>query len=108
MGTSARSASEDARRDERRGAAGPGIRMPTEERHALAVRQSLRWAERAASEGDYERALGWLRMVEQVGRPLDPRWRRRREQWRTARARQLVHPDRALRRADASADGPPA
>lgn len=105
MRASARSATEDARRDGRHGTAGPGIRMPMEERHALAVRQSLRWAERAASEGDYERALGWLRMVEQVGRPLEPQWRRRRAQWRAARTKQLVQPERALQRVGASADG---
>jgi len=79
-----------------------------DERHALAVRQSLRWAERAASEGDYERALGWLRMVEQVDGPLEAAWRERREQWRMACAVQLAQPDRRVRRAGASADGPAA
>src|SRR6185312_8579200 len=99
MGASARSASEDARRDGRHGAAGPGIRIPFDERHALAVRQSLRWAERAASEGDYERALGWLRMVEQVDGALDPEWRQRRAQWRTDRTAQLAQGTLARRRA---------
>ena len=38
----------------------PAARIPAAERHALAVRQSLRWAERAARERDYERAShGW-------------------------------------------------
>lgn len=90
MGTSAHAASGIGRDEPRKGTNGPGIRIPVDERHALAVRQSLRWAERAAQEGDYERALGWLRMVEQIDGALEDGWRRRREEWRAAWTAQRV------------------
>jgi hypothetical protein len=77
------------RQEERRRPAAPAGRLPTEERHALAVRQSLRWAERAAREGDYERALGWLQMVEYIEGRLGEEWRRTREDWRAAWAEQV-------------------
>lgn len=48
---------------EARGRPVPAGRIPAEERRALAIRQSLRWAERAAREGDDERARSWLAMV---------------------------------------------
>jgi len=108
MGPRARSANGDLRRDERNGTTGPGISIPLDERHALAVRQSLRWAERAASEGDYERALGWLRMVEQVDGRLDAAWRERRKQWSAAWTAQFVQRNGVRRRTGASADEPPA
>jgi hypothetical protein len=69
----------------------PGGQMPPAERHELAIRQSLRWAERAAREGDYERALGWLTMVERVEGRLPDEWRRTREVWRAAWATQRAH-----------------
>lgn len=93
MGTSAHAATGTGR-EHGKGTTGPGGRIPDDERHALAVRQSLRWAERAAREGDYERALGWLRMVEQVDGRLDGAWRRRREEWRAAWTAQLVQGSR--------------
>jgi hypothetical protein len=74
-------------RHERRRAA-PAARIPARERDALAVRQSLRWAERAAREGDYERALSWLTMVERVDGRLPEQWRRSREVWIAAWSRQ--------------------
>ncbi|HEX4805711.1 MAG TPA: hypothetical protein VFU94_07400 [Conexibacter sp.] len=93
METWSRSADGSMRAEEHRSAAGPGGRIADGERHALAVRQSLRWAERAAREGDYERALGWLRMVEQVDGALDAEWRARRETWLAAwRARTTQRP----------------
>jgi hypothetical protein len=67
---------------------GPGARIPAEERHALAIRQSLRWAERAAREGDYERALSWLGTVERAEGALPDEWRRQREIWLAAWATQ--------------------
>lgn len=59
----------------------PAARIPPADRHALAVRQSLRWAERAAREGDYERALSWLTVVERVDGSLSDEWRCRRDVW---------------------------
>lgn len=69
---------------------GPGARIPAAERHALAVRQSLRWAERAAREGDYERALSWLAVVERVDGKLAQEWQLHREVWRAAWAAQVA------------------
>lgn len=61
--------------------AAPAARIPAGERRALAVRQSLRWAERAAREGDYERALSWLSTIEQTDGRLDEHWQAVRELW---------------------------
>jgi hypothetical protein len=69
------------RHDARRRAPAPAGRISAEERNALSTRQSLRWAERAAREGDYERALGWLSMVERVEGRLAEDWRQLREIW---------------------------
>jgi hypothetical protein len=76
---------------------GPGARIPAAERHALEVRQSLRWAERAAREGDYERALSWLAMVERVEGGLTPESQLRREVWRAAWAVQVAADPRRRR-----------
>lgn len=78
----------------RRPPAAPAGRLPTEERHALAVRQSLRWAQRAAREGDYERALAWLQMVEYIEGRLPAEWRRTREAWKDDWAAQVAGPRR--------------
>lgn len=75
---------------EAHGRPGPGARIPAEERHALAIRQSLRWAERAAREGDYDRALSWLSMVERVEGSLTQEWQLHREVWRAAWAAQVA------------------
>lgn len=108
MGMPVRSASAAARQEAREGTGGPGDRIAADERHALAVRQSLRWAERAAAEGDFERALAWLRMVEQVDGALAADWRARREAWVAAWTAQLESSRRGpSRRGRASADGPP-
>jgi hypothetical protein len=61
--------------------AAPAARLPDAERRALSVRQSLRWAERAARERDYERALSWLNVVERTDGDLDAHWRATREVW---------------------------
>jgi hypothetical protein len=61
--------------------AAPATRLPDAERRALSVRQSLRWAERAARERDYERALAWLSVVEHTDGDLDPHWRAARKAW---------------------------
>lgn len=53
-------------------------------RHELAVRQSLRWAQRAAAEGDYGNALGWLATVEAVDGRLPDGWEERRRSWEVA------------------------
>lgn len=74
--------------------AAPAARLPAEERHALSVRQTLRWAERAAREGDYERALSWLGAVEHAEGLLDPHWRAVRKLWTDAWAAQATFPHR--------------
>ncbi len=72
-----------ARRDVRH-RMGPAGRIPERERHTLAIRQSLRWAARSAREGDYERALEWLAMVERIDGALPEPWSTRREAWLAA------------------------
>lgn len=82
----------DARRQLSRGVArrdtrarrGPGGGIPPSERSALAVRQSLRWAERSAREGDYERALAWLSQIERSEGALSSFWQQRRRDWLAA------------------------
>jgi len=69
--------------------AAPAARLPAGERRALSVRQSLRWAERAAAEGDYERALSWLNIVERTEGRLDSHWRAARKLWTAAWAAQV-------------------
>lgn len=51
------------------------------ERHDAAVRQSVVWAEEAASEGDYAGALAWLATVEAVGDELSEALAARRRGW---------------------------
>ena len=70
--------------------AAPAARLPAAERHALSIRQSLRWAERAAREGDYEHALSWLSMVERTEGRLDPHWRAARKLWTAAWSAQVT------------------
>jgi hypothetical protein len=70
--------------------AAPAARIPDGERHALEIRQSLRWAERAAREGDYERALAWLSTVERTEGRLDEHWSAARRLWRAAWATQAA------------------
>jgi len=65
----------------RRVPAGP---LVPPDRHALAVRQSLRWASLAAAKGDYDTALSWLATVEAVDGGLPAEWRRRQQAWRLA------------------------
>jgi len=69
--------------------AAPAARMSAGERHALALRQSLRLAQRCADVGDYDRALAWLSMIEFIERGLPDRWHTTREQWIAAREAQL-------------------
>lgn len=64
--------------------AAPAGRMPAGERRALATRQALRWAQRAAREGDYERALGWLHAIEHADGRLPPEWQEARRVWGAA------------------------
>jgi hypothetical protein len=60
------------------GAISPG------DRHALAVRQALRWAAQAAGAGDYERALRGLTTIERVEGALSEGWQERRQAWLVA------------------------
>jgi len=77
-------------RHEARKRPAPAARIPAAERHALAVLQSLRWAERAAREGDYEHALSWLAVVERVDGTLPAEWRCSREVWVAAWEAQIA------------------
>jgi len=77
-------------RHEVRRAPGPGVRNSAAERHALAVRQTLRWAERVAREGDYERALSWLSLIERTGDSLPQEWQHHRAVWTAAWAAQTT------------------
>jgi hypothetical protein len=72
--------------------AAPAARLPDAERRALSVRQSLRWAERAAREGDYEGALAWLSVVERAEGSLDEHWRAARKLWTAACDEQVDEP----------------
>jgi hypothetical protein len=74
--------------------AAPAARLPAAERRVLATRQSLRWAERAARERDYERALSWLSVVERTEGNLDSHWRAARQHWSAAWAAQVAEPQR--------------
>lgn len=78
--------------------AAPAARLPDAERRALSVRQSLRWAERAAREGDFEHALTWLSVVERAEGSLDAHWRAVRERWAAAWAEQTDEPPQPRRR----------
>lgn len=69
---------------------GPAKGLSAGERHELAVRQSLRWAERSAHEGDYEQALSWLATVEAVEGQLPDVWHERRRAWLTAQRAQAA------------------
>jgi hypothetical protein len=69
----------------------PAGRIPTVERQALSIRQSLRWAERAAREGDYDHALAWLETIERAEGRLDDRWRHARDVWVAEWAAQTAH-----------------
>jgi hypothetical protein len=55
-----------------------------ERRHARAVAQSLRWADEAARNGDYDSALGWLHTIEAVRGGLEPAWEAKRAIWLAA------------------------
>jgi hypothetical protein len=69
-------------------AEGRGLRSPDQRgRHELAVRQSLRWAELAAAEGDYPAALGWLATVKAIDGRLPDGWEERRHEWEGAERR---------------------
>lgn len=94
------------RRDPRK-RTGPGGAMPPGERHALAVRQSLRWAVRSAREGDYERALGWLAMVERVEGALPDPWQQRRRAWLAAWRSQTAREPVVYRRRPGTGPGGP-
>ncbi|HEX7290349.1 MAG TPA: hypothetical protein VF250_04390 [Conexibacter sp.] len=76
--------------------AAPAARLPAAERRALSVRQSLRWAERAARERDYERALSWLNMVERTEGRLDAHWSAARKLWTAAWTAQVTEPQRQV------------
>jgi hypothetical protein len=80
--TDARRALREPARRRGRAPAGPQVQP---DHHALAVRQSLRWAALAAAEGDYDTALAWLSSAEAAAGSLPAEWRRRRQAWMLAR-----------------------
>jgi hypothetical protein len=55
-------------------------------RHALAVRQALRWAAQAAAAGEFESALRALDTIERVDGALPAEWIERRQAWQAERA----------------------
>lgn len=65
---------------------GPAEAISPADRHELAVRQSLRWAETAAAEGDFARAVSWLATVEAIEGQLPAGWEQRRRAWRERQA----------------------
>ena len=66
---------------------GPGGAMSAADRHALAVRQVLRWAQQAAGAGDFENALRALATIESVDGELPRAWQECRETWLAASRR---------------------
>ena len=60
------------------------------DRHALAVRQALRWAAQTAGRGDYESALRGLATIERVEGSLPGDWQQCRRAWLAASHRQAV------------------
>jgi hypothetical protein len=72
----------------------PGGAIPEDEQHALAVRQALRWAQRTASEGDYDTALAGLAALERAEGRLPAGWQERQDAWRAA-SREQTSVDRA-------------
>ena len=73
----------------RRRPAPPAGPIPPAERRALAIRQSWRWAQQAAREGDYERALSWLDMIERTDGRLPPEGHEARKLWTAAWTAQI-------------------
>jgi hypothetical protein len=73
-----------SRRGARTSLPAPAGRIPISQRRVLARRQAFRWAERAAREGDYDRALSGLALVERVEGALPEDWQQRRERWLAA------------------------
>jgi hypothetical protein len=70
--------------------AAPASTIDPRDRHALAVRQALRWAEQTAGTGDYESALRGLATIELVEGALPERWQARREAWLVASRNQTA------------------
>jgi hypothetical protein len=70
--------------------AAPASTLEAGERHALAVRQALRWAEQTAGTGDYESALRGLATIELVEGALSERWQARRQAWLAASRSQVA------------------
>jgi hypothetical protein len=70
-----------------RARSGPGSTISAEDRHVLAVRQVLRWADQTAGAGDFENALRALTTIERVDGRLPADWQARREAWRAATRR---------------------
>jgi hypothetical protein len=51
------------------------------DRHGHAVRNTLRWADEAAAEGDVAAGLEWLATVEAVGEALPDEYRAKKAAW---------------------------
>jgi hypothetical protein len=85
---------------------GPAGAIAPADRHALAVRQALRWAAQMAGAGDYESALRALATIEGVEGSLAPGWRERRQAWLAASGAQAERTGRAAPGARAVGSGP--
>lgn len=74
-------------------------------RHEHAVANTLSWADQAAAEGEYARALAWLDALDAIGAPLPEAYEAKRPVWARAFAAraELNAARKRLRREDRSA-----
>jgi hypothetical protein len=54
--------------------------------HRVAVANTLRWADEAASRSDFSDALAWLHVLDVIGDELPPEYQAKRRAWRQSRA----------------------
>lgn len=73
---------------------GPGSAISAADRHALAIRQVLRWAAQTAGAGDYDNAVRALATIERVEGTLPDDWSERRQAWLVASREQVAAPPR--------------
>ena len=76
-------------------AAQPDPYADRDDRHAAAVKRSLRWADEAADRADWANALGWINVVEACGDELPDEFRAKRDRWLLALSEQPSRGQRA-------------
>jgi hypothetical protein len=57
-----------------------GFVQPSD-RHGVAVKNSLGWAQDCADLGDYIHALGWIRVLEAIGEEIPAAYQTKRQLW---------------------------